>query len=78
MKNKSIVGSIFMLCAVILFSTIQICEYLSSVATATMGFVATSSPSNITLAMYAASAIFAVIGIAFIVCDFIRARNRDV
>ena len=49
MNNKSIVGALLILASAVLFSASLICSSLSAVATATLGFIATSKPSSITI-----------------------------
>ena len=69
MNNKSIVGALLILASAVLFSASLICSSLSAVATATLGFIATSKPSSITILIYVISALAAT-GLILILLDF--------
>ena len=69
MNNKSIVGALLILASAVLFSASLICSSLSAVATATLGFIATSKPS-ITILIYVISALLAATGLILILLDF--------
>ena len=70
MNNKSIVGALLILASAVLFSASLICSSLSAVATATLGFIATSKPSSITIFIYVISALLAAPGLILILLDF--------
>lgn len=69
MKNKSLVGSVIVLASIILLSALQICGSLDNVATATMGFLAPSEPTLITIALHALSVVLLVCGAVLIALD---------
>lgn len=70
MNNKSIVGALLILASAVLFSASLICSSLSAVVTATLGFIATSKPSSITILIYVISALLAATGLILILLDF--------
>ena len=70
MNNKSIVGALLVLTSAVLFSASLICSSLSNVATATLGFIATSEPSGIIILTYAISALLAATGLILILLGF--------
>ena len=69
MNNKSIAGALLILASAVLFSASLICSSLSALATATLGFIATSEPSGIIVLTYAVSAFLAAIGLILILLD---------
>ena len=70
MNNKSIVGALLILASAVLFSASLICSSLSAVATATLGFIATSKPSSITILIYVISALLDATVLILILLDF--------
>ena len=69
MNEKSMVGALLILASAVLFSASLICSALSNLATAQLGFIATSEPTSIMILTYTISAVLFISGVLLILFD---------
>lgn len=77
MKCKGLVGGILILASIMLLSVLQISNSLDNIATATIGFLAPSGPSLLTISLYVLSVLLLIGGIALVVFDLLFSKKAN-